>query len=432
MTIPPPPPVPAARPATPPRRDGGHPTGPAAHEFTDLVRGHLKSEQARARTRTPEDTAGGPEHGLGAGAPDGAAAASALRVALAGVAGAPVGEQRAELEMSSAADAAASGSGLAGPAGGATSTLSPSASLPTAGAASLPATTNGTAAAGSPGIGSLAAGPPSSGPDTSVVSPVDSTVSSPPSPASVAPASSSQPGSSWAADLARAAEPLSQSASSSADVPAAGDAAAGSAARLDGTGPAVSAVTAYSAGPATSTTGSAGLSSSAGSVLDQALPVVTRLVSRGDGTHRMTLKLYPVELGEIQLTVTVRGDRVDVTFAAGAGAREALRDGAGQLRGLLELAGRTTGHLLVRDLPGTSQATPPQQAAGAGAASTGTPFGQDGAGAESWGGGQDSMGPGGSRTHDTPGRTERAPTGLTPTAAPTPAASPATALDVRL
>ena len=96
-------------------------------------------------------------------------------------------------------------------------------------------------------------------------------------------------------------------------------------------------------------------SASTGSaVIDQVLPAVPRVVLRGDGTSRLTLRLHPADLGEVHLTVTVRGNQVDVTMAAGAQAREALADGSDRLRGLLQDIGHTTGQVVVRDLPGAS------------------------------------------------------------------------------
>ena len=63
-------------------------------------------------------------------------------------------------------------------------------------------------------------------------------------------------------------------------------------------------------------------------VLDQVLPALPRVVLRGEGTSRLTLKLHPADLGEVHVTVTVRGQEVDVTLAAGARAREALSEGS--------------------------------------------------------------------------------------------------------
>jgi hypothetical protein len=137
------------------------------------------------------------------------------------------------------------------------------------------------------------------------------------------------------------------------------DPAAGPATR----GPAAPAAAVVAAGP-TATTPVAGVAESPPAsapqppVLDQVAPVLSRVVSRGDGEHRMMLKLHPADLGEVHLTVTVRGDQVDVEIAAGSEARELLRDGAGQLRSLLESIGRTSGQLVLRDLPAPSAPTP--------------------------------------------------------------------------
>lgn len=99
-------------------------------------------------------------------------------------------------------------------------------------------------------------------------------------------------------------------------------------------------------------------------VTSQVFPAVPALVSRGEGTRSITLRLHPADLGEVRVTVTVRNRNVDVTLAAGAAAQEALRAGSGELRSLLDLAGSTTGQLVVRDLP--ALAVPTAQGAGSG------------------------------------------------------------------
>ncbi len=101
-------------------------------------------------------------------------------------------------------------------------------------------------------------------------------------------------------------------------------------------------------------------------VLAQVSPALARVVSRGDGEHRMMLKLHPADLGEVHLTVTVRGDHVDVEIAASPEAREVLREGSAHLRSLLESIGRSTGQLVLRDLP-----VAPTPATGPGAGGTG-------------------------------------------------------------
>lgn len=88
-------------------------------------------------------------------------------------------------------------------------------------------------------------------------------------------------------------------------------------------------------------------------VVDQVAPVLTRMVSGPEGQHRMMLRLHPADLGEVHLTVTVRGDTVDVTVAAAPEARELLTEGSSELKSLLDSVGRTADRLVFRDLPGT-------------------------------------------------------------------------------
>jgi hypothetical protein len=94
------------------------------------------------------------------------------------------------------------------------------------------------------------------------------------------------------------------------------------------------------------------VSAHASAVLDQVLPTVPRMVQRGDGTSQLTLKLHPADLGEVHLTVKVRGENVDVVVAAGPEAKAALVQGSTRLRSLLEGIGHTTGQVTFRDLAG--------------------------------------------------------------------------------
>ncbi len=141
------------------------------------------------------------------------------------------------------------------------------------------------------------------------------------------------------------------------------------------------------AAPATAKTdGAAGANAptatSATPVVAQVAPAVARVVSRGDGEHRMMLKLHPADLGEIHLTVTVRGDHVDVEISAGSQARDLLRDGSAHLRSLIESIGRTPGQLVLRDLPPAQVPSPAATAGGAGpdAGSGGASYAGDGPG----------------------------------------------------
>jgi hypothetical protein len=91
-------------------------------------------------------------------------------------------------------------------------------------------------------------------------------------------------------------------------------------------------------------------------VVAQVVPEVTRLVSRGDGVHRLTMRLQPEGLGDVRVTLTVRDGQVDVRLTAGDDARRALAEGAPELRRVLELTGATEARVVVRDLAGTTTA----------------------------------------------------------------------------
>jgi flagellar hook-length control protein FliK len=86
-------------------------------------------------------------------------------------------------------------------------------------------------------------------------------------------------------------------------------------------------------------------------VTGQVFPEVTSLVTRGDGTHRITLTLNPEALGEVRVVMTVRDGSVHVRLAAGQEAQHALLDGSSELTRLLERAGVVDSRIVVRDLP---------------------------------------------------------------------------------
>lgn len=92
-------------------------------------------------------------------------------------------------------------------------------------------------------------------------------------------------------------------------------------------------------------------------VTGQVFPEVTSLVSRGEGTHRITLTLNPEALGEVRVVMTVRDGAVHVRLAAGHDARQVLVDGSPELTRLLELAGASESRIVVRDLPATAPAS---------------------------------------------------------------------------
>ncbi|MDO9498347.1 MAG: flagellar hook-length control protein FliK [Nocardioides sp.] len=89
-------------------------------------------------------------------------------------------------------------------------------------------------------------------------------------------------------------------------------------------------------------------------VTRQVFPEVTRLASSGDGTHRMTLRLDPGSLGEVRVTLTVRGGSVRVSLAAGQEVRDALLHSSPDLRRLLEQGGAADAIVTLRDLGTTA------------------------------------------------------------------------------
>jgi flagellar hook-length control protein FliK len=103
-------------------------------------------------------------------------------------------------------------------------------------------------------------------------------------------------------------------------------------------------------------------------VVRQVIPEVTSLVSRGNGTHRITLALKPEALGEVRVVMTVRDGAVHVQLAAGQEAQRALLEGSPELTRLLEQVGATDTRVVVRDL---GQATTSGPSVGLGAGGTG-------------------------------------------------------------
>jgi flagellar hook-length control protein FliK len=81
---------------------------------------------------------------------------------------------------------------------------------------------------------------------------------------------------------------------------------------------------------------------------------VSRLVSRGDGTRRITIKLQPEALGDVRVVLTVRNGEVHVRMAGGELAQQALLQGAPELHRLLEAAGASSSQVVVGD-QGSSQ-----------------------------------------------------------------------------
>ena len=117
---------------------------------------------------------------------------------------------------------------------------------------------------------------------------------------------------------------------------------------------AVAAATPAAAPAAPLPTGASAPAQAAAPVAGQVFPEVTSLVTRGDGTHRITLTLKPEALGEVRVVMTVRDGSVHVRLAAGHEAQQALLAGSSELSRLLEHAGATDTRIVVRDLAGAA------------------------------------------------------------------------------
>jgi flagellar hook-length control protein FliK len=87
-------------------------------------------------------------------------------------------------------------------------------------------------------------------------------------------------------------------------------------------------------------------------VPEQVFAGLGRLVSRGDGTHRLTIKLQPEALGEVRVVLTVRDGDVSVRLTGSEAAQRALLQGAGDLQRLLESVGARTAQVVVGDPTG--------------------------------------------------------------------------------
>jgi type IV pilus biogenesis protein CpaD/CtpE len=126
------------------------------------------------------------------------------------------------------------------------------------------------------------------------------------------------------------------------------------------TGPApVAAPLAAAPVAAAAATATASPSAQLDQVTAQVFPEVTGLVSRGPGTHRITLTLQPEQLGEVRVVMTMRQGAVHVRLAAGHDAQVSLAAGTAELGRLLEQAGIADARIVVRDLPAAATQTSP-------------------------------------------------------------------------
>jgi hypothetical protein len=92
-------------------------------------------------------------------------------------------------------------------------------------------------------------------------------------------------------------------------------------------------------------------------VTGQVFPEVARLVTRGDGTHRLTIKLTPEALGDVRVVLTVRNGEVHVRLSGSDAAQGALLQGAGELHRLLDRAGASATQVVVGDRTATDPGT---------------------------------------------------------------------------
>lgn len=92
-------------------------------------------------------------------------------------------------------------------------------------------------------------------------------------------------------------------------------------------------------------------------VVRQIVPELTRMVARGDGTHRLWLKLNPDNLGEVRVVLTLRDGDVQVRIAGGTEAQQELVQRAPELHRLLAANGATHSMLELTDPAGRTLAT---------------------------------------------------------------------------
>ena len=105
--------------------------------------------------------------------------------------------------------------------------------------------------------------------------------------------------------------------------------------------------------PTTQTTTVGNGTATTTTVTQQVFPEVVKVAASGSGTHRLVVTLNPEDLGEVRVTVVVRNGqvRVDVSTDPTVGhARDALIQGAPELRRMLEASGTNSATVTFRDL----------------------------------------------------------------------------------
>ncbi len=103
-------------------------------------------------------------------------------------------------------------------------------------------------------------------------------------------------------------------------------------------------------------------------VAHQVFPEVVRLAVTGETPKRVVIRLEPEQLGEVRVVLRTGTAGLEVSLAAGTDARTALREGAPELRRMLEAAGSPDARILLRHLPDApgspaAPAAPPPAAA---------------------------------------------------------------------
>lgn len=101
-------------------------------------------------------------------------------------------------------------------------------------------------------------------------------------------------------------------------------------------------------------------------VAHQVFPEVVRIAVSGETPRRVVVRLEPEHLGEVRVVLRTGPAGLEVSLAAGDDARAALREGAPELRRMLEAAGSADAHIVLRhlsDAPTAPTGTAPTAAA---------------------------------------------------------------------
>jgi hypothetical protein len=94
-------------------------------------------------------------------------------------------------------------------------------------------------------------------------------------------------------------------------------------------------------------------------VVHQVFPEVVRVAVTGETPRRVVVRLEPEHLGEVRIVLRTGRAGLEVSLAAGVEARAAIREGAPELRRMLEAAGSPDARILVRHLSDAPSVTAP-------------------------------------------------------------------------